>query len=47
MNVLGSLAHHEGRCRCHGGTGETPGMTLRQEAIEVWRRNQEGTLYGR
>jgi hypothetical protein len=47
MNVVGSLAHHEGRCRCHGGTGETPGMTLRQEALEVWRRGQEGTLFGR
>lgn len=47
MNVAGSLAHHEGRCRCHGGTGETPGMTLRQEALEVWRRHHEGTLHGR
>lgn len=47
MNVAGSLAHHEGYCRCHGGTGQVPGMTLRQEALEVWRRMQEGTLYGR
>jgi hypothetical protein len=47
MSVVGSLAHHEGRCRCHGGTGETPGMTLRQEALEVWRRLQEGTLHDR
>jgi hypothetical protein len=38
MNVVGPLAHHEGRCRCHGGTGETPGMTFRQEALMVWRR---------
>lgn len=47
MNVAGPLAHHDGRCRCHGGTSETPGMTVRQEALEVWRRMQEGTLYGR
>jgi hypothetical protein len=45
--VAGGLAHHEGRCRCHGGTGETPGMTLRQEALEVWRRLHAGTLFGR
>lgn len=45
MNVTGSLAHHEGRCRCHGGDGTMPGMTLRQEALEVWRRLQAGTLY--
>lgn len=46
--VAGGLAHHEGRCSCHGGDGNgTPGMTLRQEALEVWRRHQEGTLYGR
>lgn len=45
MNVVGPLAHHEGRCRCHGGSTETPGMTLRQEALEVWRRHHEGTLY--
>jgi hypothetical protein len=36
-SVAGGLAHHEGRCRCHGGTTETPGMTLRQEAVEVWQ----------
>jgi hypothetical protein len=46
MNVAGSLAHHEGRCRCHGGTTETPGMTYRQEALEVWRRMRAGELYG-
>ena len=46
--VAGGLAHHEHRCHCYGGDGEdTPGMTLRQEALEVWRRNQNGTLYGR
>ena len=38
--VVGSRAHHEGRCRCHGGSTETPGMTLRQEALEVWKRYQ-------
>ena len=45
-NVVGGLAHHEGRCRCHGGTTETPGMTLREEAVEVWRRMQAGELFG-
>jgi hypothetical protein len=43
--VAGGLAHHEGRCRCHGGDGTTPGMTVRQEALEVWRRMQAGTLF--
>jgi hypothetical protein len=44
--VAGGLAHHEGRCHCHGGDGEgTPGMTLRQEAVEVWRRMRAGTLF--
>lgn len=39
MNVVGSLAHQEGRCSCYGGSGETAqGMTYRQEALEVWRR---------
>jgi hypothetical protein len=39
MNVMGGLAHHEGRCSCHGGDGTgTLGMTLREEALEVWRR---------
>lgn len=46
MHVAGPLAHHEGRCRCHGGSTETPGMTLRQEALEVWRRLQAGELHG-
>jgi hypothetical protein len=45
MNVTGSLAHHEGHCRCHGGVGQMPDMTLRQEALEVWRRLQAGTLF--
>lgn len=45
MNVTGSLAHHEGRCHCYGGDGNcTPGMTLREEAVEVWRRHRAGTL---
>jgi hypothetical protein len=46
MNVVGGLAHHERRCRCHGGTTETPGMTLREEAVEVWRRMLAGELFG-
>ena len=37
--VTGPLAHHERTCRCYGGnSSETPGMTRRQEALEVWRR---------
>lgn len=44
--IIGGLAHHERRCHCHGGEGtDTPGMTLRQEALEVWRRHHEGTLF--
>jgi hypothetical protein len=46
MNVAGSLAHHEGHCRCHGGDGRMPGMTLREEAVEVWRRMRAGELFG-
>lgn len=46
-SVAGGLAHHEGRCSCHGGTTETPGMTLRQEAVEVWRRMRAGELFGK
>lgn len=39
MNVTGPLAHHDRTCRCFGGeTSEVPGMTRRQEALEVWRR---------
>lgn len=34
--VTGSIAHLEGRCRCHGGGNETPGLTLRQDALAVW-----------
>jgi hypothetical protein len=45
MDVIGSLAHHEGYCRCHGGDGRMPGMTVRQEALEVWKRLLAGTLY--
>jgi hypothetical protein len=45
MNVVGSLAHHEGHCRCHGEDGRMPGMTLRQEALEVWRRMLAGELF--
>ena len=37
--VAGPLAHLEKRCPCYGGpSNETPGMTARQEAMEVWRR---------
>ena len=47
-DVLGPLAHIDGRCHHYGGDGNgTPGMTVRQEALEIWRRTQEGTLYGR
>jgi hypothetical protein len=46
-SVAGGLAHHEGRCSCHGGTTETPGMTARQEALEVWRRLIAGELFGK
>ena len=46
--VAGGLAHHEKRCHCYDGEDDgTPGMTLRQEALEVWRRMQAGELYGR
>lgn len=45
--VAGGLAHHERRCRCHGGSTETPGMTLREEAAEVWRRMRAGELFGK
>ena len=41
--VAGSLAHIERRCTCYGGENDrTPGMTLRAEALEVWRRLQAG-----
>ncbi len=46
--VAGGLAHQEHRCHCYGGDGNgTQGMTLRQEALEVWKRHHKGTLYGR
>ena len=46
--VVGSLAHLEYRCSCYGGENDqTPGMTLRAEALEVWRRLQAGELFGR
>lgn len=35
--MAGSLAHHDRRCRCFGGTDVgTEGMTARQEALAVW-----------
>jgi hypothetical protein len=47
-DALGPLAHIDGRCHHYGGDGNgTSGMTVRQEALEIWRRTQEGTLYGR
>ncbi len=31
--IIGSLAHQQGRCSCFGGVGEDePGMTLRESA---------------
>jgi hypothetical protein len=46
--AAGGLTHHEGRCSCHGGDGnDTPGMTLREEAVEVWRRMRARELFGR
>lgn len=45
--VAGGLAHHEKRCHCYGGDGDgTPGMTLREEAAEVWRLMRAGKLFG-
>jgi hypothetical protein len=43
--VIGSLAHIEGRCTCYGGNNKTPDMTLREEAVEIWRRLQAGELH--
>jgi hypothetical protein len=44
--IAGPLAHHEHTCRCYGGeTSATPGMTRRQEALEVWRRMEAGVLF--
>ena len=37
--VVGGLNHLNKVCSCHGGTDAPPeGMTIRQEAIAVWRR---------
>ena len=47
MNTVGSLAHYEGHWRCRDGDGRMPGMTLRQEALEVWRRMRAGELFGK
>lgn len=47
MTTVGSLAHHEGHCHCQGGDGHVPGMTHRQEAVEVWRRMRAGELFGK
>lgn len=46
--VTGPLAHLERTCRCYGGeTSRTPGLTLRQEALEIWHRMSTGTLLAR
>lgn len=46
MNVTGRLAHHERACRCYGSdSSDAPGMTRRQEALEVWRRLRAGVLF--
>lgn len=40
-STIGSPAHLEGRCTCHGGEPETAAQTpkqLRAEAIDVWER---------
>lgn len=34
--VIGPLAHLQGRCSCQGGSNETPGLTRRQDALAVW-----------
>lgn len=45
-SVAGPLAHHERNCRCYGGeSSNVPGMTPRQEALEVWRRMRAGELF--
>ena len=47
--VAGGLAHHEKRYHCYGRSDDdgTPGMTLREEALEVWRRMRARELFGR
>jgi hypothetical protein len=35
-STVGSLAHLNGRCSCHGGDEPDSGMTYRQEAIAVY-----------
>ena len=45
--VAGPLAHLERRCHHYGGEGNgTPGMTRRQEALEVWRLMTQGPEAG-
>lgn len=34
-SVVGPIAHLERRCHCHGGSNETPGLSLRQDALAV------------
>lgn len=44
-STVGSVAHLDGRCTCHGGPGgegpQTP-AEVRAEAIEVWGRIASG-----
>lgn len=36
-SVVGSVAHLEGRCICHGGEpGSAPVRTLREDALATW-----------
>ena len=48
-NVVGSIAHLQGRCRCSGGERSAgPGVTYRQDALAVWAWVQEhGTAAAR
>jgi hypothetical protein len=45
--VVGSPAHLDGHCTCHGGDGDGRPQTpaeMRAEAIEVWDRIASGRL---
>jgi hypothetical protein len=45
---LGSVAHLEGRCTCHGGgQASDPQRTPRQEALAVWEWVQAHGVRGR
>lgn len=47
-SIVGSPAHLDGRCTCHGGPvcGDLTPQRMREEALEVWRRVQTGRLTG-